>query len=138
VSATSVTAATLMDTGNPPALNGSAVWSSTGFYLQTRPTGNQATLLMCTLVNNIGFNAQSATISYDFAISTPATEEVDGVRAYYSLTGAPGSWTVIPNLTTNGAGRVSATVSVAWNTGTPLYILWSDDNGSASPDTAFQ
>src|SRR5436305_7604844 len=37
------------DAGNPPAASGtSASWSSSGLYLATRPTGDGATVHMCT------------------------------------------------------------------------------------------
>src|SRR6185436_79567 len=52
---------------DPPAFLANATWSSLGFYAQTRPTGNGVTLLMCTLVNNLGANGAGAIISYDFA-----------------------------------------------------------------------
>src|SRR6187431_2661498 len=54
VSAASVSAALGVDGGNPPAISGLSLWSSSGFYVQTRPTANGATVLMCTLVNNLG------------------------------------------------------------------------------------
>jgi hypothetical protein len=138
IAASAVTAQTVADATVPSAANGSATWSSTGFYLQTRPTGINATLLMCTLVNNLGMNAGSVTISYDFAELLPVTEEVVGQRGYYSLSGAAGSWTVIPAFCSATPGRVTATLTMTWPSGSPLYILWADDNGSGSPDTACQ
>src|ERR1043165_8327886 len=41
VTAAGVTAQTLMLAADPPAANGTATWSSTGAYLQTRPTGKR-------------------------------------------------------------------------------------------------
>ena len=93
---------------------------------------------MCTLVNNLGVDASSVTVSYDFASSTPVVEEIDGVRAYYSLTGAANSWTLIPSFSTATPGRPTATLNVSWPSASALYIVWADDNGSGSPDTAFQ
>ena len=141
--ATSVNAGSIIslagsDPGDPPAFNGLATWSSTGLYLQTRPTGNGATLLMCTLLNNLGGDAIAANISYDLARSAPVVEEVDGHRAYYSLSGAPGSWTVIPEFSTNVAGRLTANLNLTWPNGASLYLLWADDNGSGTPDTVYQ
>src|SRR5688572_3805421 len=46
VIAADVTLQTMMDMGSPPEANENAIWSSTGLYLQTRPTGNRATVLM--------------------------------------------------------------------------------------------
>ena len=138
VAASSVNAATVANGITPPDANASATWASAGLHLQTRPTGNAATLLMCTLVNNLGVDASSATVSYDFASAAPLAEDVDGVRAYYSLSGALNSWTVIPSFSTATGGRLTATLSVAWPNGSPLYLVWADDNGPSSPDTAFQ
>src|SRR5262245_12984302 len=104
VAAGSIISVAGSDSGDPPAANGLATWSSTGLYLQTRPTGNGATLLMCTLVNNLGGEAIAAEISYNLARSAAVAEEVDGHRAYYSLSGAVGSWIVIPEFSTNVAG----------------------------------
>lgn len=98
VPASSITTALTSDTANPPAAGAVAVWSSTGGYVQTRPTSVGAILMMCTLVNNIGTTAGSVTLSYDFAQVAPLLEEIDGHRVYYSLTGAAGSWTNIPAL----------------------------------------
>ena len=88
VPASSVNGAVVANATTPPDANASATWASAGLHLQTRPTGNQATLLMCTLVNNLGVDASSVTVSYDFANAAPLQEDVDGVRAYYSLSGA--------------------------------------------------
>ena len=53
-SAALITAQTTLNTGNPPANLAAATWSSTGGYLQTRPTQNAATLLMATFTNATG------------------------------------------------------------------------------------
>src|SRR5688572_22719959 len=88
LSAATITSAVAVDAANPPGINSLAVWSSAGAYLQTRPTGNGATVLMCQLVNNLGVEAVAASVAYDFAKVAPAAEEVAGQRAYYSLSGA--------------------------------------------------
>jgi hypothetical protein len=126
------------DVRNPPDFSVNALWSSTGEYIQTRPTGPAATLLMCTLVNALDGDANAVTISYDFAKVAMLAEEVEGHRVYWSLTGTPGSWTVIPALSSANPGRVTATVNLAWPQGGTLYVLWADENGSPSPDTANQ
>src|SRR5438876_2202958 len=91
VAASAINTQVGVDAGDPPALNGNALWSSTGLYVQTRPTGNNGILLMCTLVNNFGTTANSIKVSYDFAKVQVAPEEIEGHMAYYSLTGAAGS-----------------------------------------------
>src|SRR5437867_1166172 len=137
--ASAVNGQTVAVAANPPDFNSSATWSSTGFYLQTRPTGNRLTLLMCTLVNGLGGTASQVIISYDFTIVAPAGDEIPGHNTYYSLTGAPGSWVPIPALSfASSSGRLTATVSLSWPAGSPLYILWADDNSAPSPDNANQ
>ena len=138
VNASSVTAQVQADPADPPPLLGPASWSAAGLYLQTRATGNNATLLMCTLVNNLGGNAASANIRYDYARVAPLAEEVEGHRAYYSLSGTEGSWTVIPEFSSANPGQLTATINVTWPSGGNLYIVWADDNGPSSPDTAYQ
>jgi len=132
----SITVAVASDPGNPPAAGGNATWSSAGLYLQTRPTGNRATMLMCRLTNGLSVEASAVTILYDYSKTDTVTEEVDMHRVLYSLTGAPGSWTLIPSLSTATAGRLTATVSLNWPANSPLYIVWADDNGSGTPDTS--
>ena len=131
VAASSINTALSSDAGDPPPLLGPAAWSSLGLYVQTRPTGNGATLLMCTLTNSLGVEAIAVNIGYDFAKPGAVAEEVEGHRAYYSLSGAANSWTVIPSFSSAAPGRLTATLSLAWPTGTPLYIMWADDNGAA-------
>ena len=128
------------DTGNPPAADALATWSSTGHYLQTRPTGVKMAVLMATLVNDTGTNANLLNLNYDFTVATSVTEEIGGHRVYYSLTGAANSWQNVPALNSHPPGRVSTSVGLSspWNAGAKLYLLWADDNGSGSPDDANQ
>jgi len=134
VPASSITAAVITDAAAQMTASAAAAWSSGALDLQTRPTGNGATLLMCTLVNNLGVNANAATISYDFTVAGTA-EEVNGHRAFYSLTGTAGSWTLIPAFSVGTSGRLTTTLTINWVAGGNLYILWADDNGSPGPDS---
>lgn len=127
-----------VDVENPPALNATARWSSTGQYLQTRPTGNKATLLLCRLMNGLGLNVIALNVSCDFTQAAAVGEEVEGHRAYVSLSGAAGSWTPIPAFCSAAPGRLTAILNFDWPPGAGLYLLWADDNGSRSPDTACQ
>jgi len=139
IAASAIILQTVADAGDPPVLNSNVTWSSTGFYLQTRPTGDRVTLLMCTLVNNTGGAANALRISYDFTIAAPNGDEINGHSTYFSLTGAAGSWTLIPALSfASVSGRLTATVNLTWPGGSPLYLLWADDNSVNSPDTANQ
>ena len=93
------------DTGNPPAATALATWSSTGQYLQTRPTGVKMAVLMATLVNSTGTNANAIDLKYDFTNATTVAEEIRGHRVYYSLSGAAGTWENIPALNSPPAGK---------------------------------
>ena len=129
----------------PPSANAIARWNSdaaNGLYLQTRPTGNDYLLLMATLRNNTGLNLAQVNISYLWGQKhpIPVVEEIPGHRAYFSLSGAPGSWALIPSLssfsTTDAALNLNALLSVGtWTNGGNLYIIWADDNGSAGTET---
>ena len=117
---------------------GPAFWNSAAFTIATRPTGNAATLLMATLVNNTAGSVPAVTITYDMSNNTIMTEEINGLRVYYSLTGNANSWTVIPELSTNLVGTLSATVSLGnWAAGNRLYLLFADDNGQIVTDGAW-
>jgi hypothetical protein len=116
-----------------------AAWNSANLNVQTHATGNAYTLLMATLQNNTGLSAYSVTIYYDFGIPAAANApEIPGVRAYYSLTGVAGSWTLVPGLTTATAGAVTATISnLSWPSEGSLYLLWADDNDGPNPDATY-
>ncbi len=139
-SAALITAGTTSSAVNPPAAASGATWSSTGGYLQTRPTSTAVTLLMATLTNNTGTNATSIRIQYDYVTNragTP-TEEVRGHRVYYSLSGTAGSWSNLAALsqTTQGTLVTNLVLSATWTNGARLLLLWADDNGSGTPDDA--
>jgi len=114
---------------------GPGFWNSAALTICTRPTGNAATLMMATLVNNTAGSVPALTITYNMTNTANFTEELPGLHAYYSLTGAANSWTVIPELTTTNLGTLSANVSLGnWPSGSLLYVLWADDNGVAGTD----
>lgn len=139
VVASSVTTGLTPDGANPPAAGTVATWSSTGFYVQTRPTGNGATLLMCTLSNRSGANAAVVTISYDFTQAEVLGEQIEGHLAFYSTTGTSGSWIPIPEFSSAPVGRRTANLNFTWPNNGVLYVAWADDNATpATPDTAMQ
>jgi hypothetical protein len=139
LAAASITAQLTADANNPPGSGANGFWSSSGFYVQTRPTGNAASLVMCTLVNNLGVEVVGVALRYDFAMVQVLAEQVQGHRAYYSLSGAAGSWVVIPEFSGASAGTLTANLNVMWPSGGSLYLLWADDNADvSSPDTAMQ
>jgi len=130
------------DSGDPPAKGTIAVWSSTGFYLQTRPTLNRYIALMGKFVNNTGTNATQVNISYQYTIAAGGTPEDSGkgTRVYYSVTGLNNSWTNLPALnhipTVNVTLTLSTNLAVNWSNGTSLYLLWVDDNSKEVGDDA--
>jgi hypothetical protein len=139
ITATGVAAQIVLDTGNPPTQNAEATWSSTGHYLQTRPTGNRYTALMGTFVNNTGTNWPQITFSYLHTIagSSGVPEEGGkGTRVYYSFSGLANSWTNVPALNStasaNGSTNYRAVVNAPWVNGSNLFLLWVDDNASGS------
>lgn len=125
--------------GTPPASGLYGMFASSSLNLVTRATGNRFTLLMASLRNDSGAARDALTVSYDFGIAAPVTEQVPGHAVYFSLTGTPGSWQYVPDLSgTNGGPQKSAVLPLGtWPTSALLYLLWADDNGSITPDTAY-
>lgn len=122
----------------PASIKNIARWNSTGHFLQTRPTDNAATLLMATLVNPSPKALSVLEVSYDAGNTGSASEEINGPRCFFSLTGSAGSWTPIQELSTSQTGPLSATLTLgAWPSGSLLYILWADDNGDGMTDGAW-
>ena len=145
--ASTVTTQVITDAANPPAALTNATWSSSGLYLQTRPTGNAVTLLMATLTNVAGGNVTSFRIKYDYTqkLSTAAVanEIVKGQRVYYSRSGGAGSWIALGDFgnsfTTNVVQAIDILVDVSatpWNASTALFLLFADDNSNPNNDGA--
>ena len=127
----------------PSTFSGGFRRNTTLNAIQSRPTTdgtNAANVLLATLQNDSGAARSTVIISYDFGIQSPATGELPGFNAYYSLTGLPGSWQVIPELTgSEVAGNKVATLSIAgsWAQGSTLYLLWADDNANGITDPSY-
>ncbi len=125
----------------PPAANQIAMWNTNnthGNKIQTRPTVVAATLLLATLRNDTNRTIAGIEISYDLGSWLPEeNEHVFGHRVFFSLSGEPGSWRSIPEL----SSRFTPTTSEeevpvrgvldldSWEPDAPLFILWADDNG---------
>ena len=135
------------NTGNPPGTLATATWSSAGFYLQTRPTGNAATLLMATLTNNSGSQIYSFTMNYVYqqrlTITGLARETIPGHRVYYSVSGAAGSWIPLGNFGQSNPPSTDQNISIPvdlsgspWPANTAMFLLFSDDNSNANADWA--
>jgi hypothetical protein len=114
--------------------------NTTGGNIFTQPTGVPLAVLKATLQNNSGADINVLQISYNYTIPVaPVTDAVPGQRVFWSLTGAPSSWNLIPSLSgVTTAGLLNATVGIgAWANGTPLYLMWLDDNNLTGGDGAF-
>lgn len=70
-------------------------------------------------------------------------EQVFGHRAFFSVTGAPGSWRLIPAFSSHfapapsvGETPLSARLEFEdWEPGRPLFVLWADANGPGGTET---
>ena len=136
-SVTAITALLGTSGGNPPTANALCRRNDTLSLLQTVPTGTAYNLLMAALQNDTGSSQNTVTINYTLGDVTTGTttEEIPGHLVFWSLTGAPGSWTEIPVPSGGTAGSKSLVVNVGtWAVSSPLYILWVDDNAAANRD----
>jgi hypothetical protein len=134
--ATNVNEELRVSTAYPPSGNLVAAWSSSFHFLVTRPTGCAFHVLMGTFRNHTGRIQQSLRLSYTLAdvISNGTTnaEEVAGQRVFFSLSGAPNSWQIIPEFSTGQTGALTATLHLgSWPDGALLFVLWADDNSNA-------
>ena len=130
VSAASITNPVVADAANPPATSVSALWSTSGLYLQTRPTGDKFLALMVTLTNNTGSDLPSFTVGYTFTQIGVVAEEVPGHRVYFSLTGGTNSWINLPVLSSVSPGSLVTNINITWPSNRVAYLLWADDNGT--------
>jgi hypothetical protein len=124
-----------------PLVNALAGYNTVGQYLQMRSGGVAATVLLATLQNDTGRDQSELTVSYDFRVANPpwvtVAEEMPGLRVYFNLSGAPGGWQLIPELTYGAPGPLWARLELGfWPAGAQLYLLWADDNSYANADNA--
>src|ERR1051325_11734740 len=138
-SATAITTPLGTSATLPPSQNAIARHNTAGLYLQTRPTGVNYLILMATLRNDSGGPISGLTVQFDWdqKNNNPVNEQIPGHRAYWSLTGTPGSWTLIPEFsvftTTSTAAHLSAALNLgSWAAGTTMFVIWVDDNGAGS------
>ena len=136
VSAAAVTNALAATAFQPPSQNNYARWNSAGGYLQSRIGNVEFTVLRAALFNDTGTPLQTLGVNYRLGGGSFSPEQVPGFRGYFSLTGQPGSWQVIPAFCTGVTGEVSTVLAIGpwtlWQPGTVLYLLWADDNGPGS------
>lgn len=120
----------------------SARWNFNARNILTRPAGISYISLLATVQNTSGKDLSSVIIGYDFGNPTPLAQSEDpgltGWRAYYSLTGQPNTWSLIPEFTTGQTGSLAAVIMLGtWPQNSLLYLLWVDDNGSFGSDGSF-
>lgn len=114
----------------PPSANALYRYN-TNTFLQARPTGVDFSALLATVQNDSGAEQTSIIIGYDFAERVGnLNEQIPGWLAFYSLSGAAGSWTPIPEFSDGLVGAKAVTLSLTWPAGTPLYLMWVDDNAA--------
>ncbi len=114
--------------------------STNGGYLFTQPAGVPFAILLAKLQNTSGVEIGLLYVSYDFSVVVPpVTDNVPGQRAYWSQTGAPNSWTLIPEFSgLTASAAVSSSLDLgAWAAAANLYILWLDDNNGTGAEGAF-
>jgi hypothetical protein len=135
-----VNAAVTQQTGNPPGTSGTPRWNSDVGAMVTRPTGDAYNLLMAQFQNDSGGCVNAITITFDMNTYSAATAELPGWHVYYSLSGAAGSWQLIPSLSdvvTVGTLTANVALSGLWDAGNSLYLLWADDNGNGVSDPSY-
>ena len=138
LNATDVATALTSSTTWPPSTSALVRFNGNRLVLQSNPTtAVKGNLLMATLQNTSGGAINQLDIAYDFFKQTSGTEELAGLRCYYSTTGLAGSWTLIPSLCASTTGTLSAllTFGTPWADTTNMYILWADDASAAAGDS---
>src|SRR6185436_17386870 len=106
----------------------------------TNTNPNSAAILMLTtLQNDSGSDLSEMQVAFDMTVIEPLVGELPGHRVYFSVSGAAGSWQLIPEISgieTNG--HLSANLNlVSWPAGTLMYLLWFDDNANAVTDPGY-
>jgi len=131
----------------PSAYAYSFRFNTTGLFLQSRPTtqsgaGNPTAAgiaLLASLQNDTGEDQSGIVLSYDMGVSNAVTGELPGHRVYFSLSGLPGTWALIPELSgIEVTANVSANLSLGnWPNGSQMFLLWFDDNANAVTDPGY-
>ena len=132
LSHTAVSETLVSSTSSSPSKNQRAVWTSGGSrYIQLSATSVGAVLLKATLVNTSGSPLSSLRIAYNYTVVETTAEEVPGLRVFYSLTGAPNSWVLIPELS-------GSLVTQAYDVAVNLPSAWADDNAAADTERKYR
>jgi hypothetical protein len=122
-------------TNNHPA----AVFRSPLAALQSRTTGTAYAVIVARVVNRTGAPISRLKLEYDQEtlpdIGKP--EHITGFRVFFSTTGLPGSWTLIPGLSgidSASQDLVETLQPADFADGKTLYVAWADDNDSGASD----
>jgi hypothetical protein len=126
----------------PPGANALARRNTAGNYLQSRPTGNTATLLKATVINSTPGALASVDITYNLDTFNQIAENgAIAFQVYYSFDGLPGNWQLISSLSgDNVAGLKGVTLDLSatpWAPNATMYILFADDNDNGSTDPSY-
>lgn len=137
----------------PPSTNAVARYNTgtangNNAFLQTNPTGSDYVLLMARLANATGGPLNSVQVQYKYSKGSTGDssgENVKGLRAYFSLTGATGSWQMIPALSVDTTGTLAAPQAISATLALPstlaangtMFLLWADQNSTVNPDASY-
>jgi hypothetical protein len=119
-----------------------ARWNRADHLIQTVPNANSYISLIAVLRNDTGADQSELSVVYDLGVrnapGTTIVEQVPGQRVYYSLSGEPNTWQLIPEISSlETPGTVAAVLNLGvWASGSPLYVLWADDNATADRNHA--
>lgn len=127
----------------PSTFSGGFRYNTAGLFIQSRPTTdgtNAANVMLATLQNDSGAPITAITVSYTFGINNSVAGELPGFRVYYSLSGAAGTWTLIPALSDSEVAGTQSSGAIAigsWASGSTMYLLWADDNANGVTDPSY-
>jgi len=128
---------TLATSATNPPTTAIANWryNTTNLNVQSDPTGNAANGLLATLHDNTSNYISALGVTFDVILAnfTPV-EQIPGVRAYWSATGAANSWTAAGSFDV-GANQSFNISGLAHNFGNnPFYLLFVDDNADGGTE----
>ena len=131
----------------PSAYAYSFRFNTTGHFLQSRPTTVSGTgnpnaagiALLASLQNDTGEDQSGIALSYDMGVSNAMAGELPGHRVYFSVSGAAGTWTLIPELSgIEVTANVSANLNLGnWPSGSQMFLFWFDDNANGVTDPGY-
>lgn len=120
----------------PPSTSAAGFrYNTSNDNIQSRVTTVAATILKAVLQNDTGSDQTTITVSYTLGSGQLITEQIPGIRAYYSVSGNAGTWVNIPELSVDTPGTLTAVLNVGnWVSGSQMFLLWADDNADPGTD----